>query len=116
MPQSKTGVSTSVSDTLDFPLSDTNLRHYPGGTLLSDPGTVAVSSAVLQRDRIMVDPNVLGGEPYVRGTRTPICVILDGLVEGLTREELMEHYPRLTLQDIRAALEYAATMALSPKK
>lgn len=71
---------------------------------------------MVQHERIVVNPNILGGEPHIRGTRIPIAVILDGLTEGLTPEELIEHYPRLILEDIRAALEYAAANALSPQE
>lgn len=61
--------------------------------------------------RITVDPNVCGGKPCVRGTRIYIAIILDGLAEGLSPEQVMDHYPQLTLDDIRAALAYAAALA-----
>lgn len=48
------------------------------------------------KEPILVNPNILGGEPYIQGTRIPTAVILDGLAEGLTFDELSEHYPRLT--------------------
>jgi uncharacterized protein (DUF433 family) len=61
--------------------------------------------------RISVDPSVCGGKPCVRGTRIHIAIILDGLAEGLTPEEIIDHYPGLTVEDIRAALAYAADLA-----
>ncbi|MFH0982374.1 MAG: DUF433 domain-containing protein [Planctomycetota bacterium] len=61
--------------------------------------------------RISVDPSVCGGKPCVRGTRIYIAIILDGLAEGLTPEEIIDHYPGLTVEDIRAALAYAADLA-----
>jgi len=76
----------------------------------SDYETVTASIAA----RIVVDPNVLGGEPHIRGTRVPVAAVLGGFVEGLTTEELLEHFPRLTDKDIQAALEYSATPALMP--
>ena len=112
MPHNTTGVTTAI----DITLPEKNETGRPWGTFMTDPRTVALSSAVLQHERIAVDPNILGGEPYVRGTRIPVAVILDGFVEGLTPEELMEHYPRLTIEDIRAALKYAAAMALWPRE
>ena len=112
MPQNRTGVTTNGLATLDFTTPERNEIVRDWGTFLTDPRTVALSSAVLQRERIAVDPKILSGEPHVRGTRIPIAVILDGLAEGLTPDELIKHYPRLTLEDIRAALEYAAAMAL----
>ncbi len=112
MPQNTTGVTTSGSVTLVISERNETVDHW--GEFLHNLRTVALSSAVLQHERIMVDPNILGGEPHVRGTRIPLAVILDGLGEGLTPVELIEHYPRLTLEDIRAASEYAAAMVLSP--
>jgi uncharacterized protein (DUF433 family) len=61
--------------------------------------------------RVTVDPEVCGGKPCVRGTRIYIALILDGLAEGLTPHQLVEHYPQLSLDDIRAALAYAAELA-----
>ena len=61
--------------------------------------------------RITVDPNVCGGKPCIRGTRIYIAVILDGLAEGLTSEQIIEHYPQLTVEDIHAALAYAADLS-----
>jgi uncharacterized protein (DUF433 family) len=92
-----------------------NRPNYHTVRLWADLGTVTVSSSALQHDRIAQDPNILNGEPFVRGTRIPVSVILDGLAEGLTPDELLEHFPRLTLEDIRAAVEYAATTAFSPE-
>jgi len=62
-------------------------------------------------NRISVDPKVCAGKPCIRGTRIYISIILDGLAEGLTPEEVIDHYPGLTLDDIRAALAYAAELA-----
>ena len=62
-------------------------------------------------DRIAVDPGVCGGKPCVRGTRIYIAIILDSLAEGLSPEEIMKEYPPLTLDDIHAALAYAAELS-----
>jgi len=61
--------------------------------------------------RIVVDPGVCGGKPCIRGTRIYIAIILDGLAEGLTPEQIIDHYPQLTSHDIRAALAYAAELS-----
>lgn len=58
-----------------------------------------------------MDPNVCTGKPCIRGTRIYIAIILDGLAEGLTSEQIIDHYPQLTLEDIRAALAYAAELS-----
>ncbi len=59
-------------------------------------------------ERIVTDPAVLLGKPIVRGTRVPVWLIV-GLVEaGQTPEQIVNDYPDLTVEDIEAALAYAA--------
>lgn len=58
-------------------------------------------------DRIEINPNVMMGKPVIRGTRIPVELILRKLSEGATEAELLDGYPRLTSDDIRAALAYA---------
>jgi uncharacterized protein (DUF433 family) len=50
------------------------------------------------------------GLPCIRGTRIYISIILDALAEGLTPQEIIDHYPSLTIDDIRAAVAYAAEL------
>jgi len=59
---------------------------------------------------ISVDPAVCAGKPCIQGTRIYIATILDALAEGLTPEQVIDHYPSLTLDDIHAALAYAAAL------
>jgi len=61
--------------------------------------------------RISADPKVFGGMPCIRGTRIHIAVILDGLAEGLPPEQIVDHYPQLTVEDTRAAIAYAAELS-----
>jgi uncharacterized protein (DUF433 family) len=61
--------------------------------------------------RVSVDPNVAGGKPCIRGTRIYVATILDGMAEGLTPEQVIDHYPQLKLDDIRAALVYGGELA-----
>lgn len=61
--------------------------------------------------RVIVKPDICGGKPCVRGTRIYISTILDGMAEGLSPEQIIEHYPQLTLDDIHGALAYAAEQA-----
>lgn len=60
--------------------------------------------------RISIDPKVCGGKPCIKGTRIYIAIILDGLAEGLTSGQIIDHYPQLTQDDIHAALAYAAEL------
>ena len=62
-------------------------------------------------ERITIDPDICGGRPRIKGTRLEIAIILDGLAEGLTDEQLIDHYPQLTPADIHAALAYAAELS-----
>ena len=61
--------------------------------------------------RVVVDPGLCGGKPCIRGTRIYIAIILDALGEGLSPGEVIEHYPSLTTEDVRAAMVYAAELA-----
>ena len=60
--------------------------------------------------RLASDPQVCHGKPCVRGTRIMVSVILDNLAEGLSPEEIVVEYPPLTIDDVRAAIAYAATL------
>lgn len=59
--------------------------------------------------RIVVDPNVRFGKPVIQGTRVTVATVVGQLAGGLTPEEVAEEYA-LTLEDIRAALSYAANI------
>lgn len=61
--------------------------------------------------RVVAKPSICGGDPCIRGTRIHISVILDSLAEGLTPEKIIEHFPTLTLRDVRAAIAYASELA-----
>lgn len=60
------------------------------------------------RERIEINHQVMLGKPVIRGTRIMVELILRKLSEGVTETDLLEAYPKLTRQDIRAALAYAA--------
>src|SRR6516165_3999850 len=59
-------------------------------------------------ERVEINPKVMLGKPVIRGTRIPVELILRKLAEGSREEDLLDAYPRLTLEDIRAAIAYAA--------
>jgi uncharacterized protein (DUF433 family) len=61
-------------------------------------------------DRIHTDPKVMLGKPVIRGTRIPVDLLLRKLGEGASEEDLLDAYPRLTREDILAALTYAAEL------
>jgi uncharacterized protein (DUF433 family) len=59
-------------------------------------------------DRVEINPDVMLGKPVIRGTRIAVELILRKLSEGISAAELLDAYPRLTRDDIQAALAYAA--------
>jgi uncharacterized protein (DUF433 family) len=58
--------------------------------------------------RIEINPKVMLGKPVIRGTRITVELVLRKLAEGATPADLMEAYPHLSVDDIRAAIAYAA--------
>ena len=63
------------------------------------------------KQRISVDPNICHGKPCIKGTRIMVAVVLDNLAEGLSPDEIATEYPPLTVEDVRAAIAYAAELA-----
>ncbi len=59
-------------------------------------------------DRIEINPAVMLGKPVIRGTRIPVELLLRKLAEGASEADLLSGYPRLSSEDIRAAIAFAA--------
>ena len=60
------------------------------------------------QDRISVDPKILVGKPVVKGTRIAVELVVDLMAMGWTQEQILDSYPNLTAEDIRACLAYAS--------
>ncbi|ETW94001.1 MAG: hypothetical protein ETSY1_36795 [Candidatus Entotheonella factor] len=58
--------------------------------------------------RIVVNPEILGGKPIVDGTRLSVAHILGLLAHGMSHTEIVEAYPELTMDDVKAVIQYAA--------
>ena len=58
-------------------------------------------------DRIVEDPQIMVGKPVIRGTRIPVATILAQLAHNPDFDELFAAYPRLTIEDVQAALAFA---------
>ena len=58
--------------------------------------------------RISIDPTVMFGNPVIRGTRVTVELILRKIAAGMNEKEIIEHHPHLTVEDIRAAADFAA--------
>jgi len=54
------------------------------------------------------NPHIMMGKPVIKGTRITVELVLEKLAAGETFEQLLDSYPRLTLQAIYAALGFAA--------
>jgi uncharacterized protein (DUF433 family) len=72
------------------------------------PHGVLHYSAPMLHERISIDPAVMVGKAVVRGTRITVEHILRETANGMTAEEIADHYPSVTPQDVKAALIYAA--------
>lgn len=59
---------------------------------------------------ITVDPTVCHGRACIEGTRIMVSVVLDNLAAGLTPDEIVQSYPSLSLDAVRAAIAYAADL------
>lgn len=65
-------------------------------------------------ERIVVDSEVVHGRPRVRGTRMRVSDVLSLLASGASEVEILQDYPYLSVDDIKACLEYAAVQADHP--
>jgi len=65
-------------------------------------------------DRISIDPEIVHGRPAVRGTRMRVADVLSLLAAEATEDEILEDYPYLAADDIKACLAYAAIQADHP--
>jgi uncharacterized protein (DUF433 family) len=61
--------------------------------------------------RISIDPSICHGQACIRGTRIPVHQLLSMLANGDREEDLLDEYPSLRREDIKAALQYAAELA-----
>lgn len=60
------------------------------------------------QERIMLEPGKRGGKPCIRGLRITVYDVLDWMSQGMTEPQIIEDYPELTVEDIRACLAFAA--------
>ena len=60
------------------------------------------------KDIITIEPDKRSGKPCIRGTRMTVQDVLEYLAGGMSETEILEEFPDLTSEDIRACLAYAA--------
>ena len=62
-------------------------------------------------ERITFNPRVMGGRACIRGMRLTVSLIVNLVANGMTTGEILAEYPDLEAEDIREALQYAASLA-----
>ena len=67
------------------------------------------------KDRIELNPEILVGKPVVKGTRLAVEFVIDLLASDWSEEKIIENYPDLTHEDIRACLMYASAILHSER-
>lgn len=65
--------------------------------------------------RITVNPEIFGGKPIIRGMRISVELILSLLAQGETSQTILEDYPALEPDDLRACLAYAHAVIANDK-
>lgn len=60
------------------------------------------------QDIITIEPGKRGGKPCIRGMRITVYDVLEYLASGMSQQEILDDFPYLTEEDIRACLAYAA--------
>lgn len=60
------------------------------------------------QDRITIDPAKRGGKPCIRGLRITVYDVLEYLASGMSEADILNDFPDLTRDDIRACLAFAA--------
>jgi uncharacterized protein (DUF433 family) len=61
-------------------------------------------------DRITIDDNICNGRPTIRGTRISVQTVLDFLSAGDSEKEILDQYPSLESDDIKACIKFAADL------
>ncbi|HCY77257.1 MAG TPA: hypothetical protein DHV28_15165 [Ignavibacteriales bacterium] len=62
-------------------------------------------------DRITTNPNICNGKPVIRGMRITVSTVLEYLAAGESVEKILEAYPILEPEDIKACLAYAKMLS-----
>lgn len=84
-------------------IEDFEDRHYPMGKSSPSEALVTDYSKI-----ITIEPDKRGGKPCIRGMRMTVTDVLKYLAGGMAPEEIVDEFPDLTLEDIRACLAFAA--------
>lgn len=67
------------------------------------------------QERITIDNGVLTGKPVIKGTRISVEFVIDLLARGWSKEEILEEYDHLRMDDVQACLAYASDVLKSER-
>ena len=67
------------------------------------------------QDHISIDPKILVAKPVVKGTRIAVELVVELMANGWAQQQILESYPNLTSDDIRACLAYASEVLHSER-
>jgi len=92
--------------------SKSGAHKRPQAAFAGEPLSAAESGAILgamdYKDFITIEPGKRGGKPCVRGLRITVYDVLEYLASGMSEDEILQDFPDLTREDIRACLAFAA--------
>jgi uncharacterized protein (DUF433 family) len=77
-------------------------------TITHDSGTAQITLTMNYRNYITIEPNKRGGKPCVRGLRITVYEVLEYLASEMTEAEILDDFPDLTREDLKACIAYAA--------
>ena len=84
------------------------LEQPLGLTALALQATQGYHSSMNYGNIITIEPGKRGGKPCIRGLRITVYDVLEYLASGMTETQILEDFPDLTAEDIRACLAFAA--------
>ena len=61
-------------------------------------------------ERITISPDICNGKPVIRGTRITVQTVLEFLAAGDSTDEVLQEYPALKREDVKACLDYASKL------
>ena len=67
------------------------------------------------QERVVLNPEVLAGKPVIKGTRLSATFIIDLLAQGWTERDVLDNYPGISPEDIKACLAYASEVLNAQK-
>ena len=62
-----------------------------------------------EHNRNIADHQIMGGVPCIRGTRIPAATVVGLIAQGAPIDDVITDFPQLTVDDVRAALAFAAS-------